>query len=141
MAKMIDNQCNVEFPSDAAYLAHKKAGHSKATLKGTPIESPPIPTPPPGVPVEAMPTPEFMEMVNRIEGEKKPAEDVSAPSQHPSELPPTQKIQLTYKYTGECPEHRVTVDTLELDIDKNHFCIAFCPSGKHQIETKQVAKL
>lgn len=141
MATMMCIACSVEFPSDAVYLKHKKSGHALMD-QATPIGEVATPTPPPGVPATAMPSPEFIEQVKRIEQEKeKPAESHSTASQHPSELPAAQPLILTYKYVGECPEHRNPVDTLELDVAKEHFCVAYCPSGKHQVETKGVTKL
>lgn len=139
---MICNKCNLEFPSDSVYLSHKQGDHKTQLEKGQIIEAPPSPTPPPGVPAEAMPTKEFMETVARIEsGPEKPATEALKPSQHPSELPESIPLQLTYKYTGECPDHRSPVDTLELDVAGKHFCMAYCSTGKHQIESKEVAKL
>lgn len=141
MSKMICVPCNVEFPSDTVYLDHKTSGHKRQMDKAVFIDPPPTPATPPGVPTNALPTPEFMEMVNRIESPKDVAESNPKPSQHPSELPKPIPLVLTYKYIGECPEHRSPIDTLELDVVKEHFCIAYCSTGKHQIETKQVAKL
>lgn len=141
MPSMMCIQCSVEFPSDALYVKHKKSGH-KLMDQATPLDAPPVPTPPPGVPTESMPSEEFMEAVKRIEDkDKTQASEGSAPSQHPSELPPTAPIILTYFYKGECPDHRVAIETLELDVENNHFCVAYCAVGKHQVQTKQVVKL
>lgn len=142
MAKMIDNQCNVEFASDADYLKHKKAGHKGGLEKAIPIEAPPVPTPPPGVPKEAMPSAEFMEQVARIESSgEKPASSDSAASQHPSELPKPNPLVLTYLWIGQCPDDRTEASTFELDVADKHFCIAVCPTCKKQLDTKEVAKL
>ena len=137
MAKFIDNQCNVEFPSDADYLLHKKANHSKETLKGNRLET----SIPSGVPPEALPSPEFIATINRLESQKQEEEPSSRPSQHPTELPAAAPIKLTYVWTGECSEHRRPVSSLELDVAEKHFSIAFCPAGNHQIEAKEVAQL
>jgi len=142
MGKMIDAQCNVEFPSDALYLVHKKAGHKGGLEKATPIEAPPLPTPPPGVMPESAPSPEFLEMVSRIERKKEtPPESNPTPSQHPSELPQSKPISLEYHYSGECPDCRTPIATLEIDVEKKHFCIAFCSSENKQLQSREVAKL
>ena len=131
----------MEFPSDFVYLAHKKGNHKTQLEKGVPIEPPPIPTPPLGVSPEALPTQEFIEQVKRIEDAKEEATGDSTPSQHPPEMPPAQPVVLTYKFTGECSEHRQPVDTLELDVAEKHFAIAICPTCKKQLVTREVAKL
>lgn len=108
--------------------------------KAVPLDTPTPPSSPlpPGIPDSAAPSPEFLEAVKRIEGQ---TEEPTKASQHPPELPEAQPLKLTYKYVGECPEHRTPVDTLELDVAKSHFCIAYCASGKHQIESREVVKL
>ena len=120
-------------------MTHKQSGHKSNLDQATPLESPAASIPPPGIPASAMPSAEFMETVQRIESQE-PGE-ASKPSQHPSELPKAEPIRLTYMWSGECPEHRRPINTLELDIDKKHFCIAYCATGNHQLEVKEVAKL
>lgn len=137
MSKMMDIQCNVEFPTEASYFAHKKSGHKTGLDKATPLDTLPIPTPPPGV--QTAPSPEFMEIVNRIEAE--PAPSNPTPSQHPTSLPPADPIRLEYVYTGVCPDDRSPVTTLEIDVASKHFAIAFCGSCKKQLENKEVSKL
>jgi hypothetical protein len=143
MGKMIDANCNIEFDSEEYYLIHKKSGHQGSLDHAVSIETPPIPTPPPGVPKDALPSKEFMETINRIEQKKNttPPAPSTPPSRHPTELPEVKSVQLTYKFIGECPEHRVAVDTLELDILNKHFCVAVCPSCRKQLLTREVAKL
>src|SRR5690349_21021461 len=99
-------KCNLEFPNDTIYLAHKQSGHTSHLDKAARLDEPPTPIPPPGVPKEALPSPEFMEQIQRIEAEKqkalseqeKPVESNSRPSQHPSELPAASPVMLTYRY-------------------------------------------
>jgi hypothetical protein len=143
MAKMIDNQCNVEFPSDAAYLVHKKAGHIGNLEGSTPIEAPPVPTPPPGVPAGAMPSPELMEQIQRIENKKdeKPATGDSTPSQHPSSLPPAVPLVLEYVWKGEHEKCRRQPGTLKLEVGGKFFSVAYCESCKEQLASKEVANL
>ncbi len=138
-------KCNVEFPTDAIYMAHKKGDHKTYLDQSTPLESLPVPTPPPGVPLEGaeMPSKEFIEIVKRIEGEKEESTptETSRPSQHPTELPKADPIKLEYIYRGVCPEDRAQITTLELDVAEKHFCIAICSVCKKQLETKEVEKI
>lgn len=138
MPKMICVKCGLEFPSDAIYLAHKKGDHLTNLDKGISIEEPPIPESPPGISPEALPSPEFIEQINRIENKE---EIQTPPSQHPTELPEAEPIKLIYLFKGQCPEHRTPIDTLELDVSDKHFVIAVCSTNKEQLETKEVASL
>lgn len=140
MAKMMCIPCNVEFPSDALYMKHKQSGH-KLMEKATPLESLPIPTAPPGVPPEALPSPEFIEQVKRIEEEKKPTEEATKPSQHPSELPKAIPLTIEYIWKGEHEKCRRQPSTLKLEVGGKFFSVAYCETCKEQLESKEVAKL
>lgn len=50
-------------------------------------------------------------------------------------------IQLTYLFKGQCLDCLGPVSTIELDINKKHFCIAMCQRCNKQLETKEVEKL
>jgi hypothetical protein len=139
MSKVIDVQCNVEFPTDALYLKHKKSEHTLYLKKATPIEAPPESTFPPGLPVDAMPSQEFIEQVQRIENPE--ITDDSTPSQHPSELPPAIPLTLGYIWTGEHEACRRQPSTLKLEVDGKFFSVAYCESCKVQLESREVASL
>lgn len=50
-------------------------------------------------------------------------------------------ITLGYVYEGNCPNCLGSITTLEMDVDKKHFCIAHCIKCNKQLETREVAKL
>lgn len=52
-----------------------------------------------------------------------------------------EKVQLTYVFKGQCPTCANQLNTLEIDIEKKHFCIAFCGRCNKQIESREVVKL
>lgn len=127
-------ECNQEFASDALFQQHKQSGHQ---TKGSSLE--PLPT-------TAMPTPEFMEAVQRIEAE------VLAPSpklNNPAvaldgtklEVPEPKPIKLKYVFEGDCPTCRKPVSTLELQVKDSHFVIAYCETCKQQLQEREEKNL
>lgn len=50
-------------------------------------------------------------------------------------------IQLTYLWKGNCQTCGKTVDTLEIDVGEEHYCIAFCTACKTQKSQRKVVKL
>lgn len=143
-------ECNMEFPSIEAYIAHKNSGH---TIPGIKIDavSPPKTDPaiPPNVPPEAIADNDFIQKVEAIK--QREAEKFKL-SQHKEEMqkeaariqantPKPKKVELTYLYIGDCPDDGSHVMTLEVDIGIKHFAIAVCNSCKKQLDSKEVVKL
>ena len=120
--------CNKAFSSEEEFQIHKKGGHKTG---GTPLSSPDIPAP----------TPEFLETIQRIEEKRikdtTPIENVSPTAPQGA----IEAIKLVYKYSGNCPEHNVPVDIVEINIKKIHFAVAVCPVDKKQLQTREVAVL
>lgn len=91
---------------------------------------------PGSIPPEAMPTPEFIATVKRIEERKnQPLPVASQPTtlQTPLPAPPEQErkpIVLEYKYTGHCPVCFNQVDTLMLTVHKTLIAMAYCTTCK-----------
>ncbi len=57
--------------------------------------------------------------------------------------PEVKKIELTYKYTGQC-SCGAPIDTIELDVGtkaKEHICVAWCPVCKKEQTQRAVTKL
>ena len=54
-----------------------------------------------------------------------------------------QKIELIYKYIGQCPDCGTEVDTIPLEMEKKTkvVMVAWCPSCKKSLEQKEVVKL
>lgn len=50
-------------------------------------------------------------------------------------------VTLKYVYQGQCTDCSQPVTTLEIDVDKKHFCIAMCTRCNKQVLTKEVVKL
>lgn len=50
-------------------------------------------------------------------------------------------ITLEYIYKGQCPECVGNITTLEMDVDKKHFCLAHCIKCNKQYVTREVIKL
>lgn len=133
--------CNVQFPSDAIYMAHKQSGHVSME-KAVPLDPPtPSNSPlPPGIPESAAPSPEFLEAVKRIEGQTTPEEPTKA-SQHPTELPKAAPLVLEYIWKGEHEKCRRQPGTLKLEVGGSFFSVAYCESCKEQLESREVNKL
>ena len=123
-------KCNLDFPSEASYELHVKSGHTKQGI-GVLITSP-------NVAPEALPTPEFMEALNRIEAKQEEAK--VTPPVIPVEVV-SDPIKLTYLFKGNCPTDKTVVETIELEADDKYYVIARCPTCKVQLETKKVVKL
>ena len=68
-----------------------------------------------------------------------PGKLISTPP--PANKPKPKPIELTYVYTGLCPTCGGQISTLEIDIDKKHFCIAHCNRCNKQHDTREVKKL
>jgi hypothetical protein len=55
------------------------------------------------------------------------------------------KVELIYRYQGECETCLVPVETLEIDVEMGdkvqHVCVAFCPNCKKQLAYRPVKKL
>lgn len=60
------------------------------------------------------------------------------PKQEPKKL---EKPKLTYLYKGVCTSCAGQLSTLEIEVEKKHFCIAFCNRCNKQIESREVVKL
>ena len=60
---------------------------------------------------------------------------------HPPETKVTKAVTLAYVYVGECSDCGKAVDTLEVDVDKKHFCIAWCNACKKQVSLREVVRL
>ncbi len=129
--------CGLEFPSDLSYRMHKKESHGGQIPGGSGMTN----GLPEGVTEEMLPSPDFVEAVNRIENPivTNPAEAIVQQLVAPIVGEP---IALTYKYTGTCPEHPTTlVDTIMLDVERSHFAIAFCSVCKTNKYTRRVSRL
>lgn len=50
-------------------------------------------------------------------------------------------VTLKYVYQGQCPDCSQPITTLEIDIEKKHFCIAMCTRCNKQVATREVVKL
>lgn len=134
--------CNYSFKSEAEFEEHKRSGHTVPGLSLAPAE----PNGPVELNPEAPPPPEFVEAVKRIEAQKETPKEAEEPRTttggvERKPLPDPKPIKLNYQFSGECSEHRVPVTTIELDVATKHFCVAFCPPGNHQLESREVAKL
>lgn len=55
--------------------------------------------------------------------------------------PVIKPVVLKYVYQGQCSDCLQPVTTLELNIEKKHFCIAMCTRCNKQVLTKEVVKL
>lgn len=66
------------------------------------------------------------------------------PAPAPQEIKPI-PLELTYKWTGTCPQCHQEVETIILDIDINkkprHFAVAYCNNCKKKLKSKQVEEL
>lgn len=51
------------------------------------------------------------------------------------------KPLLTYVYTGACTKCGGQLATIEIDVMKKHFCIAYCNRCDTQVESREVTKL
>lgn len=102
---------------------------------------------PGAIPPEAMPTPEFIATVKRIEERKSQTPPiVSQPTvpQIPSIPAPQQDrkpIMLEYKYTGGCPVCFNPVDTLMLSVQKTLIAMAYCTTCKADRGQKKVVPI
>lgn len=97
---------------------------------------PPLPT---GVTPSDLPSPEFLQTVAEMDAAKlTPKPPVTQPTVKIT--PPANPIQLTYRYTGNCPTGHA-VATLEMDVEGKHFVVAYCLAESRQIESREVAKL
>jgi hypothetical protein len=94
---------------------------------------------PAGIPPEAMPTPEFIEQVKRIEEANKPKPIAPFTVPAPVALPvkqeePVRELSLEYRYTGSCPSCLSTkISTFIINVDKLMFAIAFCENERKDI--------
>lgn len=52
-----------------------------------------------------------------------------------------QEIKLTYLFTGQCDVCAGPITTLEMDVEKKHFVVAYCTRCKKQCNTREVVKL
>lgn len=115
---------------------------------------------------EVLPNQEFIEMINRIEGPKKAVESPTSPSdevvmvetltgpvplskkaiepqkqsqpQEEAKRDAPRKIELEYRYSGECPVHRIDVATLTADVDEKCITFAYCEQCKKNIYSQTV---
>ena len=123
---------------------------------------------PPNIPEEALPTPDFMEMVNRIEKTTpqvtespttndndvimvetptgpvplKKASAVINQDPNSPDVPSPQKqpeeIKLEYKFQGDCPKHINPVSTLTAEVDGKCIVFAYCEQCKKNIYSQTV---
>ena len=102
-----------EFKSSDEYMQHYKNQHSgKELIK-------------PGVEVKkesSKPKEEVQDVVKEISGASK-------------------GITLTYKYVGDCNSCGKEVDTLDMDVGKEHFVVAWCNACKKKLAERKVVKL
>lgn len=103
----------------------------------------------PGVPNTALPSPEFMEQVKRIEDSQKQKQAslsqpttpqiISVPIVEPvrESIP----IQLEYKYTGTCDNCHTVIDTILTEVEKITICIAWCNICKKSLQQQKVKPL
>lgn len=119
------------------------------------------------VPDEALPTQEFVEMVNRIETPRKVTESsptndgdvimVNTPSgpvplkkgkivEYEGNSPPVivkapEPIVLEYRFTGQCRKHMTEVSTLTAEVDGKCIAFAFCKECNKNILSQTVPLL
>lgn len=55
--------------------------------------------------------------------------------------PVIKPVVLKYVYQGQCSDCSQPVTTLEIDVEKKHFCIAMCTRCNKQVATREVLKL
>lgn len=120
--------CGMEFPSEASFQQHKDSGH---TTKGGLL-----------MPPSAVPSPEFMETVQRLEAQALTptvplADPTKAPDGSELKLPEAKPIVLTYVYTGDCPTCIKPISTLELNVKDSHFVVAYCEICKKQLNERE----
>lgn len=146
MKTMLCIKCNMSFPSEKEFEAHKASGH---TIPGTPIDAPDQQLPP-GIPSNALPDAEFMQRIQELEqAQATPPTDPIEAEKHKKEMeerlkaitPEPKKVQLTYFYTGDCDVCLKPVTTLEVDVDGKHHVIAYCTQDNKQIIQREVANL
>lgn len=106
-------KCGHESTTHDEYKQHK-VDHQLGKITDKPEEE--IPTPPPKL------EPKPMEVQPKGDPDRKP-------------------IQLTYVFTGNCPTCGKHVETLELDVGNDHFCIAFCTACREKRAERKVARL
>lgn len=97
---------------------------------------------PGGIPASALPTPEFIEQVKRIEESEKEKPAVvghpTTPQDHPKEVPAKRPIILEYKYSGSCETCGREVDTLLLNVETANIAVAWCTSCKKSLHQQKV---
>lgn len=132
MSKQICIPCNQEFPSSKSFEEHKASGHTTTGISLDPF------TPVVKIPKGSEPNKEFLEAVKRIEEKEESKIETPAPE---VSKPTTKPIVLKYVFTGDCPTHAVTVDTIVVEASGKCFAIAICPVDKEQLQTKEVEKI
>ena len=120
------------------------------------------------IPKEALPTPEFLEMVQRIETPLKvtkpsttddsdvimvdtPAGPVPLPRAKvdgappfppkPEEVKQTEPIVLEYRFSGDCRKHNIPVSTITFDYKGETVCSAYCEQCKKNVFSRVVPQL
>ncbi len=100
----------------------------------------------PGIPNNAMPTPEFIATVERIEKAKAttlplpPNPAVSTPIQ-PHDEPKVVPVVLQYKYSGTCYSCGTEVETLIVNVGRTMSALAWCSKCKKTITQQNVKPL
>jgi len=142
-------QCPIhgDFPTEEAYLLHIKMDHSGASpemdlikIKANGL--------PPGIPESAIPTPDFIVQVQRIEAQKQAAMQKVAPPLLPLLAPEPlvqavlKELHLEYCYTGNCPTcSGVNISTLMIEVEKNMIAVALCESCRKSVKQIKVKPL
>ena len=134
---------NLAFTTEQLYKEHK-ATH---TL--------PLPE---GITPEMLPDEEFIKKVKEIESPKpiinnpvlsnppplnidpKSSTTNVLPKVDQLPLPEKKPLELTYKWSGQCPTHGYDVQTLTVNIGRSFVVIAYCPQG-HQVNSRAVTPL
>lgn len=79
---------------------------------------------------------------NKVVSQKAPQLNTFNPQTQPVDTVASTPLKLEYVYKGKCPVCSATqVRTIELDVAKKHFCVAYCNQCQRQIEEKEVVKL
>ena len=129
-----------EWPSDKVYREHLLKVHgatsSDQAMLNEKAKAQNIPKDlPPGIPQDALPTPEFLEQVKRIE-EKPKTLSIPIPTLTP--IIEEKPIVLEYQYKGFCPTCQFPIKTIMLHIGKRLFTVAWCSNCSKEIKHQEV---
>jgi len=130
-----DESGPLEFKSNADLIEHNKAVHPG---EGDPRVDPKVKEPVRSDPVKPTGVEKAQEAVKKL---KPPIEGRQKMKIDPDTQ--TEKLELVYRYIGQCPYCGSQVETIPLDVNKtkNHFQIAWCPSCREKLHQREVVKL